>query len=68
MNYNLFEKAFYAADETYHNGIYDTGEYCHEQSFKWGFQEGVDWLLELNDDQTDRTPYEVKSYLREMFD
>ena len=23
---------------------YAHGEYCHEQSFKWGFQEGVDWL------------------------
>ena len=23
---------------------YSKGEYCHEQSFKWGFQEGVDWL------------------------
>ena len=25
---------------------YAQGEYCHEQSFKWGFQEGVDWLEE----------------------
>ncbi len=23
---------------------YAHGEYCHERSFKWGFQEGVDWL------------------------
>lgn len=26
---------------------YSTGEYCHEQSFLWGFQEGVE-LAELN--------------------
>lgn len=24
---------------------YSDGEYCHEQSFKWGFQEGVDWAI-----------------------
>ena len=24
---------------------YSNGEYCHEQSFKWGFQEGVDWAI-----------------------
>lgn len=23
---------------------YSHDEYCHEQSFKWGFKEGVDWL------------------------
>jgi hypothetical protein len=23
---------------------YSDGEYCHEQSFKWGFQEGVEWF------------------------
>jgi hypothetical protein len=25
---------------------YAHGEYCHEQSFKWGFQEGVEWFEE----------------------
>ena len=28
---------------------YSKGEYCHEQSFKWGFQEGVDWLEKQNE-------------------
>jgi hypothetical protein len=29
------------ADEIYQKD-YSTGEYCHEQSFKWGFQEGCE--------------------------
>lgn len=32
-----------ACDKRY-SEEYADGEYCHEQSFKWGFQEGVDWL------------------------
>lgn len=32
-----------ACDKRY-SEEYAHGEYCHEQSFKWGFQEGVDWL------------------------
>lgn len=32
-----------ACDERYAEE-YSHGEYCHEQSFKWGFQEGVEWL------------------------
>ena len=35
-----------AASEEYKNN-YSTGEYCHEQSFIWGFQEGVE-LAESN--------------------
>ena len=35
-----------AASEEYQNN-YSTGEYCHEQSFLWGFQEGVE-LAESN--------------------
>jgi ribosome assembly protein YihI (activator of Der GTPase) len=31
---------------------YSKGEYCHEQSFKWGFQEGVDWLEKQNEQKT----------------
>ena len=34
-----------AAEKRYEEE-YSTGEYCHEQSFKWGFQEGVDWHKE----------------------
>lgn len=33
-----------AADEEYYTKGYSEGEYCHKQSFIWGFQEGVDWL------------------------
>lgn len=32
-----------ACDKRY-SEEYANGEYCHEQSFKWGFQEGVEWL------------------------
>ena len=31
---------------------YSKGEYCHEQSFKWGFQEGVDWLEKQSEQKT----------------
>ena len=34
-----------ASEEDKNN--YSTGEYCHEQSFLWGFQEGVE-LAESN--------------------
>lgn len=40
------EQMHAAASEEYKNN-YSTGEYCHEQSFLWGFQEGVE-LAELN--------------------
>lgn len=39
---NSFEKMHNASEEVY-NKEYSTEEYCHEQSFKWGFQEGVEW-------------------------
>ena len=26
------------------NENYSHGEYCHEQSFRWGFQEGVEFV------------------------
>ena len=32
-----------ACDKRY-SEEYAHGEYCHEQSFKWGFKEGVEWL------------------------
>ena len=38
-----------ACDKRY-SEEYSHGEYCHEQSFKWGFQEDVDWL-EKQDEQ-----------------
>lgn len=37
------EQMHAAASEEYKNN-YSTGEYCHEQSFLWGFQEGVDYM------------------------
>jgi len=40
------EQIYAAASEEYKNN-YSTGEYCHEQSFLWGFQEGVEFS-ELN--------------------
>lgn len=35
------EQMHAAASEEYKNN-YSTGEYCHEQSFLWGFQEGFE--------------------------
>ena len=38
-----FEDMYMASEEEYKNN-YSHGEYCHEQSFKWGFQEGVEFV------------------------
>ena len=35
-----FEEMYNESERIYKKD-YSTGEYCHEQSFKWGFQEGV---------------------------
>ena len=43
MNTNInFDDMYMACEEEYNNN-YSHGEYCHEQSFKWGFQEGVNY-------------------------
>lgn len=39
------EEVFIKADDIY-NEEYSKGEYCHEQSFKWGFQEGYNYSHE----------------------
>ena len=49
---NLFEftdefEAMYNESERIYNEEYSTGEFCHEQSFKWGFQEGFDFAMKL---------------------
>ena len=38
-----FEEMYEASEEMYEKE-YSHGEYCHEQSFKWGFQEGVAFI------------------------
>lgn len=43
---NNFE-IMYNESERVYNKDYSTGEYCHEQSFKWGFQEGFDFAMKL---------------------
>ena len=48
----LFETAndfetMYNESERIYNEEYSTGEYCHEQSFKWGFQEGFEYAMKL---------------------
>ena len=40
-------EAMYSESERIYNEEYSTGEYCHEQSFKWGFQEGFDFVMKL---------------------
>lgn len=41
---------------------YSKGEYCHKQSFSCGFQEGVNWLLNKINNQTDKSIKENNSY------
>lgn len=40
-----FEKMYMESKKRYEEE-YSKGEYCHEQSFKWGFQEGYDYAHE----------------------
>lgn len=40
-------ESMYNESERIYNEEYSTGEYCHEQSFKWGFQEGFDFAMKL---------------------
>ena len=40
-----FEKMYMESEKRYEKE-YSKGEYCHEQSFKWGFQEGYDYAHE----------------------
>ena len=37
----------YEQSEKIYNTDYNKGEYCHEQSFKWGFQEGTEFAKKL---------------------
>ena len=41
-----------ACDKRY-SEEYAHGEYCHKQSFKWGFQEGVDWFEKRGEQKPD---------------
>ena len=43
--YDDFEKMYTESEKRYEEK-YSDGEYCHEQSFKWGFQEGCDYAHE----------------------
>ena len=40
-------ETMYNESERIYNEEYSTGEYCHKQSFKWGFQEGFDFTMKL---------------------
>ena len=40
-------EAMYKESERIYNKEYSTGEYCHEQSFKWGFQEGFEYAKKV---------------------
>ena len=39
-----YVEEFNAGEEIYIQKGYSDGEYCHKQSFCWGFQEGIEWL------------------------
>ena len=66
------EQMHAAASEEYKNN-YSTGEYCHEQSFLWGFQEGVELaksnsskeLLYVVQKTAERTKKELKIKARQ---
>ena len=69
------EQMYAAASEEYKNN-YSTGEYCHEQSFLWGFQEGVELaeansgkeLLYVAQKTAERTKKELKIKAREWLE
>ena len=69
------EQMHAAASEEYKNN-YSTGEYCHEQSFLWGFQEGVEFseatngkeLLYVAQKTAERTKKELKIKAREWLE
>lgn len=69
------EQMHAAASEEYKNN-YSTGEYCHEQSFLWGFQEGVELaesnsgkeLLYVAQKTAERTKKELKIKAREWLE
>ena len=69
------EQMHAAASEEYKNN-YSTGEYCHEQSFLWGFQEGVELaesnsgkeLLYVAQKTAERTKKELKIKVRQWLE
>lgn len=69
------EQMHVAASEEYKNN-YSTGEYCHEQSFLWGFQEGFELaesnsgkkLLYVAQKTAERTKKELKIKAREWLE
>ena len=69
------EQMHAAASEEYKNN-YSTGEYCHEQSFLWGFQEGFELaesnsgkeLLYVAQKTTERTKKELKIKARKWLE
>lgn len=69
------EQMYAAASEEYKNN-YSTGEYCHEQSFLWGFQEGVELaesnsgkeLLYVAQKTAERTKKELKIKARQWLE
>ena len=69
------EQMHAAASEEYKNN-YSTGEYCHEQSFLWGFQEGFELseansgkeLLYVAQKTAERTKKELKIKARQWLE
>lgn len=69
------EQMHTAASEEYKNN-YSSGEFCHEQSFLWGFQEGVEFsesntgkaLLYVAQKTAERTKKELKIKARQWLE
>lgn len=52
MKYISIEQMNEACDNEYKEN-YAHGEYCHEQSFRWGFQEGLEFAERILVDALD---------------
>lgn len=57
---NIDVYKLYGASTKEYDENYSHGEYCHRQSFEWGFQEGSEWTeIEILN--------QVEDYLRKTY-
>jgi len=63
-----FEDMYEASKQCY-DSKYNKDEYCHEQSFKWGFQEGAEWREEkVKQEWSEEDEYHKRQILRILKD
>ena len=61
MKYIDYLKICNASNSEYEQN-YSQGQYCHEQSFIWGFEEGIEWVEK---EIIDKLPEHTKKLLLE---